>query len=57
MASEVLSFVLRVVLVACVWAFTWQVVEPRTQGLRIVRAALLVVGLLVVFGALRVAGI
>ncbi len=57
MVRGVLSFALRLVLIVCIWAFAWGMVEPRTQGARILRAALLVLCLLTVFGALRMAGV
>ena len=56
MVEGVLSFVLRVSLIAVFWAFIWRFVEPRTQLMRILRAALLVLGLLGVLTVLRIAG-
>jgi hypothetical protein len=46
-------FVLRILLIATVWAFVWRLVEPRTQVMRILRATLLVLSLLFVLGVLR----
>ena len=56
MVEGVLSFVLRVSLIAVFWAFIWRFVEPRTQLMRILRAALLVLGLLGVLTVLRITG-
>ncbi|MBN2313904.1 MAG: hypothetical protein JXM79_08230 [Sedimentisphaerales bacterium] len=44
-------FVLRLALIVTIWAFVWRFVKPKTQLMRILRAALLVLGLL---GALAV---
>jgi hypothetical protein len=51
-----LYFVLRVSLVVLIWAFVWRFVEPRTQPLRILRAALLVLCLLAVLAVIRISG-
>ena len=56
MVEGVLSFVLRVSLIAVFWVFIWRFVEPRTQLMRILRAALLVLGLLGVLAVLRITG-
>ena len=56
MFGEVVTFILRIVLVAALWGFVWSLVKPRTRLMRVVRAALLVVGLLGVLAVLRVAG-
>jgi len=56
MFGNIASFVLRIGLIAAIWAFIWRFVEPRTQLMRILRAALLVLGLLVVFAVLRITG-
>jgi membrane protein DedA with SNARE-associated domain len=54
MFANAVSFVLRLCLIAAVWAFIWRFVEPRTQRMRILRAALLVLGLLFVLGVVRI---
>ncbi|UCF43767.1 MAG: hypothetical protein JSV99_02225 [Planctomycetota bacterium] len=54
--SRILLVALRLWIIIAVWAFVWKVVEPRTQKLRILRAALLLVCLLVVLAVLRIAG-
>jgi hypothetical protein len=45
----------RVVLIAAVWALIWRFIEPRTQFLRVLRLAVFVVCLLVVLAAIRLA--
>jgi hypothetical protein len=56
MFGRIALFVLRISLVATLWTFIWRFVEPRTQHMRILRAALLVLGLLVILAVLRLAG-
>ena len=56
MLGSLVSFVLRISLVVMLWAFVWRLVEPRTQLMRILRAALLVLGLLAILAVIRVAG-
>jgi hypothetical protein len=56
MLRDLISFVLRIGLVAAVWAFVWRVVQPRTQLMRIFRAALLLLGLLAVLAVVRITG-
>lgn len=56
MFGEIVSFALRILLVAAFWAFVWQFVEPRTQLMRILRAALLVIGLLAILTVMRITG-
>jgi hypothetical protein len=57
MLGDIISFVLRIGLVVALWAFVWKYVEPRTQLMRILRAALLVFGLLGILAVLRIAGV
>jgi len=57
MLGDILSFVLRIGLVVAFWAFVWRFVEPRTQLMRILRAALLVFGLLGIWAVLKIAGV
>lgn len=54
MATDVISFVLRIGLVIGVWGLIWSFVEPRTQAMRVFRAALLVLGLLGVWAILSI---
>jgi hypothetical protein len=56
MVWTALYFVLRISLIALVWASVWRFVEPRTQLLRILRAALLVLSLLAVLAVIRITG-
>lgn len=56
MLGRMISFILRIGLIAVLWAFIWQVVEPRTQLMRIFRAALLLLGLLGVLAILKITG-
>ena len=56
MLEDILSFVFRIGLVVAFWAFVWKFVKPRTQLLRILRAALLVFGLLGIWAVLKITG-
>ena len=56
MVWSALHFVLRISLIALVWVFVWRFVEPRTQLLRILRAALLILSLLAVLAIIRITG-
>ena len=56
MFREALSFVLRLGLVVGLWGLIWSFVQPKTQLLRVVRALLLVLGLLFVWAVLSVTG-
>lgn len=56
MLGSMVSFVLRLGLIAAFWVFVWRYVEPRTQAMRILRAVLLVFGLLGVMAALKLSG-
>lgn len=54
MFKSMLSLLLRMSLVAALWVFIWRLVEPRTQLMRILRAALLLLGLLGILAAIRI---
>jgi hypothetical protein len=56
MFRSIVFFVLRISLIAALWAFVWKFIEPKTQLMRIFRAALLVLGLLVVLAMLKITG-
>lgn len=56
MFINVASLVLRMLLVAVTCAFVWQFVEPKTQPMRILRAALLVLSLLAVLAVVKITG-
>jgi hypothetical protein len=53
MLTDLVLFVLRLLVTAAICGFAWTVIPPRTQPMRIVRAALLVCCLLVVLLVLR----
>jgi len=55
MVRDVLSFVLRIGLIVGLWGLVWSFVEPKTQAMRILRAALLVLALLGVWAMLSIA--
>ncbi len=54
MVGGVIHFILKVLLIALICFFVWRFVEPRTQLLRILRAALLVLSLLAVLAVIRI---
>ncbi len=56
MAGGIISFVLRITLVVTLCLFVWRFVEPRTQIMRVLRAALLVHTLLGILVVLRTTG-
>jgi len=56
MIRDIIFFVLRILLIIAIWAFVWKLIEPKTQLMRIFRAALLVLGLLVVLSILKITG-
>jgi len=56
MLRDLLSFVLRMSLIAAVCAIVWRLVEPKTQLMRVLRAALLLACLLAVLALLRISG-
>jgi len=56
MFAKTLLIVLRIWLIAAVWILIWRFVEPKTQTMRVLRAALLLVCLLVILAAVRITG-
>ena len=56
MFRSIIFFTLRLSLVATTFAFVWRYLEPKTQLMRIMRAALLVLGLLAVLAVVKVTG-
>lgn len=56
MFRSIVFFALRLSLITTTCAFVWRFVEPKTPLMRIVRAALLVLGLLVVLAVVRLTG-
>jgi hypothetical protein len=57
MILDVLQFFMRALLATAIFGFVWTLIKPRTQSMRIVRAVLLVLCLLIVLTAVRAAGI
>ena len=56
MFKDIVFFILRISLIAALWAFVWKFIEPKTQLMRVLRAALLVLGLLVILTILKITG-
>ncbi len=56
MFTDFISFILRISLIVVLWVFVWKILEPRTQLMRILRAAVLLLGLLGVLVVLRMTG-
>jgi hypothetical protein len=56
MLRTIVFFVLRISLIAALWAFVWKFVEPKTQLMRVLRAALLVLGLLAILAVIKITG-
>jgi hypothetical protein len=56
MFRDVVLFVLRISLIVALWAFVWKFIEPKTQLMRVLRAALLVLGLLAILAMLKITG-
>jgi len=54
--ERTIFFVLRLSLVVAIWAFIWRYLEPRTQLMRIMRAALLLLCLLGVMAVVKLTG-
>jgi len=53
---SIVSLVLRMGLIVAFWAIIWRSMEPRTQLMRVLRAAVLVLGLLGILAVVRIAG-
>jgi len=56
MFRDIVFFVLRISLIVALWAFVWKFIEPKTQLMRVLRAALLVLGLLFILAMLKITG-
>ncbi len=56
MFTDFISFILRISLIVALWLFVWKILEPRTQLMRILRAAVLLLGLLGILVVLRMTG-
>jgi hypothetical protein len=57
MVGSLIIFVLRICLVAVVATFFWRLIEPKNKQARVLRAGLLVVGLLVTLAVVRIIGV
>jgi hypothetical protein len=57
MVGSFILFVLRMCLIATIWAAVWLYVEPKTRVMRVIRAALLVVALLLTLAAMKTFGV
>ncbi len=56
MLRSILFLVLRFFLIVAIWAFLWRYLEPKTQLMRIMRAALLLLCLLGVMAVVKLTG-
>jgi len=56
MTGDIISFVLRITLVVILCSCVWRFVKPRTQLMRVFRAAILVLTLLGILVVLRITG-
>ena len=56
MLLSIISFVLRISLIVVFWFFLWKFIEPRTLRMRLLRAALLVLGYACVLATLKITG-
>jgi len=56
MFKDIVLFILRISLIVALWAFVWKFIEPKTQIMRVLRAALLVLGLLFILAILKITG-
>ncbi len=56
MFTNIISFILRISLIVVLWAFVWRLIQPRTQLMRILRAAVLLLCLLGILFILRNTG-
>jgi hypothetical protein len=56
MIANIISYVIRICLIASLWILVWKCIEPKTQLTRILRAAVLVLGLLAVLALTKING-
>ena len=54
MLMSLIHFVLRLALIVMIWVCVWKSMKPQTQLMRVLRAALLVLGLLGVLAVMRI---
>ena len=57
MVGSLVLFILRICLIGTVCAAVWLYVEPKTKMMRVFRAALLVVALLLTLAAVKTLGV
>jgi len=57
MFGDIISFILRILLIASIWLSVWRFVEPKTKLMRVFRAALLVFILFAVLTVLKLTGL
>lgn len=53
MFKDLVIFFLRLCLVMVVWTAAWRLIQPKTQSLRILRAALIALTMLAVLALVR----
>lgn len=56
MFENTTDIALRIIFIAALWALIWRFVEPKTQRMRILRAALLLLCLTAILAVLRFTG-
>ncbi|MEJ2648179.1 MAG: hypothetical protein P8016_07210 [Sedimentisphaerales bacterium] len=56
MLIDLILLLLRICLISIVWFVAWKYIEPKTQLTRILRAAVLVLSLLVILAMIRITG-
>ena len=56
MLGSTADFFLRMIFIAALWGLIWQIIEPKTWRLRILRAALLLLCLTAILAVLRITG-
>jgi hypothetical protein len=54
MLGSTTDFILRIILIAALWTLIWRLVEPKTQRMRILRAALLLLCLSAILAVLTI---
>ena len=54
--SNLLIFGLRFVMVVALWSAIWQFTTPKTQLMKVLRAAMIVIGLAGILAAVRLTG-
>jgi hypothetical protein len=57
MLTNIISFFIRMILIAALCVFIWGLIEPKTQLARVFRAALLMLGMLAILAVVRFTGL